>query len=627
MMEEIKHECGIAMIRLRKPLEYYKEKYGTYFYGFNKLYLLMEKQHNRGQEGAGLSCVNLEAAPGNEYIYRERGLGSGAIKEIFANIKKEIEAHEKEGTTEKDMPFVGEVYMGHLRYSTLGKKGVTFVHPFLRRSNWRSKSLMLCGNFTMTNTEEIFQSMVDQGQHPRVYADTILLLEQLGFALDNEHQRCYNKLKSEGFDGIELTNRISNSINLKNVLREPAKIWDGGYVVCGAIGTGDMFILRDSNGIRPAFYYYDDEIIVVASERPVIQTAMNVRVADVKELTPGSAILVNSKGDIEISDILGEKKNERCSFERIYISRGNDKDIYNERKSLGRTLAPSILKSINYDLDHTVFSFIPNTAEVAYFGMMEGMEAYLTKQKFEEIQKLDKSSADYSEKLLAILSKRVRSEKIAIKDIKLRTFITEGEARNELAAHVYDVTYGQVKNDVDNLVVIDDSIVRGTTLKESIIRILDRLHPKKIVIVSSCPQVRYPDYYGIDMSRMAEFAAFRAAIELLRERKMECIIDEVYKKSKAQENLPKENIINYVKEIYAPFTDDEISQKIAEMLTPEGTHAEIELVYHTLDGMHKSIPNNPGDWYFSGSYPTPGGNKLVNQAYIKYYEGDTKSSV
>lgn len=626
-MEEIKHECGVAMIRLRKPLEYYKEKYGTYFYGFNKLYLLMEKQHNRGQEGAGLGCINLNATPGNEYIYRERGLGSGAIKEIFANAKKEIVAHEKDGAEEKNLPFVGEVYMGHLRYSSAGKKGVTYVHPFLRRSSWRSKSLMLCGNFTMTNTEDIFQSMIEQGQHPRVYADTILLLEQLGFALDNEHQRCYNELKSQGYDGIELTNKISNSIDMKNVLRDPSQIWDGGYVICGAIGTGDMFILRDSNGIRPAFYYYDDEIIVVASERPVIQTVMNVRVIDVKELAPGSAILVNSKGDIEISDILGEKKNERCSFERIYISRGNDKDIYNERKSLGRTLAPSILKSIDYDLDHTVFSFIPNTAEVAYFGMMEGMEAYLTKQKFDEIQKLDKSSADYSEKLLAILSKRVRSEKIAIKDIKLRTFITEGEARNELAAHVYDVTYGQVKNNVDNLVVIDDSIVRGTTLKESIIRILDRLHPKKIVIVSSCPQVRYPDYYGIDMSRMAEFAAFRAAIELLHERKMEYIIDEVYKKSKAQENLPKENIINYVKDIYAPFTDDEISQKIAEMLTPEGTHAEIELVYHTLEGMHKSIPNNPGDWYFSGDYPTPGGNKLVNQAYLNYYEGDTKSLV
>lgn len=624
-MEDIKHECGIAMIRLRKPLEYYKEKYGTYFYGFNKLYLLMEKQHNRGQEGAGFSCINMTVKPGNEYIYRERGLGTGAIKEIFANAKKEIEAHEHDGTAEKDMPFVGEVYMGHLRYSTSGKKGITYVHPFLRRSSWRSKSLMLCGNFTMTNTDEIFQSMVDQGQHPRINADTILLLEQLGFALDNEHQKCYNKLKAEGLDGVKLTQSLK--IDLRNILKEPAKIWDGGYVICGAIGTGDMFILRDSHGIRPAFYYYDDEIVVVASERPVIQTTMNVRVNDVKELTPGSVLTVNADGEIEITDLLGEKKNERCSFERIYISRGNDKDIYNERKALGRTLAPSILKSINYDLEHTVFSFIPNTAEVAYFGMMEGMENYLNQEKFEEIKNLDREDSDYCNKLQKILSKRVRSEKIAIKDIKLRTFITEGQARNDLAAHVYDVTYGQVKNNVDNLVVIDDSIVRGTTLKESIIRILDRLHPKKIVIVSSCPQVRYPDYYGIDMSRMAEFAAFRAAVELLKERNMEYILDDVYKKSKAQAHLPKEQIVNYVKEVYAPFSDDEISRKIAEILTPEGTHAEIELVYHTLDGMHKSIPNNPGDWYFSGDYPTPGGNRLVNNAYINYYEGDTKSLV
>lgn len=625
-MEEIKHECGIAMIRLRKPLEYYKKKYGSYFYGFNKLYLLMEKQHNRGQEGAGLSCININSTPGNEYIFRERALGTGAIKEIFANVKKEISAHEHDGTPEEQLPYVGEVYMGHLRYSSAGRKGVSYVHPFLRRSNWKTQSLLLCGNFSMTNTEEIFNSMIEQGQHPRNNAETILLLEQLGFSLDQEHQRCYDELK-KSYHGIELANKISENMNLKNILKEPAQIWDGGYVICGAIGTGDMFVLRDSNGIRPAFYYYDDEIIVIASERPVIQTTMNVRISDVKELTPGSAIFVNKKGDIEITDLLGEKKNEKCSFERIYISRGNDKDIYMERKALGRTLAPSILKSINYDLEHTVFSFIPNTAEVAYFGMLEGMEHYLTDIKFHEIQKLNKDDVDYEEKLRNILEKRVRSEKIAIKDIKLRTFITEGQARNDLAAHVYDVTYGQVKNNVDNLVVIDDSIVRGTTLKESIIMILDRLHPKKIVIVSSCPQVRYPDYYGIDMSRMAEFAAFRAAVALLKERNMEYVLDEVYKKSKAQENLPKEEIVNYVKDVYAPFSDDEISAKIAEMLTPEGINAEIELVYHTLDGMHKAIPNNNGDWYFSGNYPTPGGNKLVNKAFIDYYEGDTASLV
>lgn len=625
-MEELKHECGIAMVRLRKPLEYYKEKYGTYFYGFNKLYLLMEKQHNRGQEGAGLSCVNINSKPGNEYIFRERALGASAIKEIFANVRKDIVEHEQNGTPEEQLPYVGELYMGHLRYCSGGRKGVSFVHPFLRRSNWKTQSLLLCGNFSMTNPEEIFNSMIEQGQHPRNNAETILLLEQLGFALDQEHQRCYDELKKI-YHGIELANKIADDIDLKNILKEPSQIWDGGYVICGAIGTGDMFVLRDSNGIRPAFYYYDDEIVVVASERPVIQTTMNVRISDVKELTPGSAIFVNKNGDINITDILGEKKNEKCSFERIYISRGNDKDIYMERKALGRTLAPAILKSINYDLDNTVFSFIPNTAEVAYFGMLEGMENYLSELKLKEIQSLDKNDVQYEDKLRQILAKRVRSEKIAIKDIKLRTFITEGQARNDLAAHVYDVTYGQVRNNIDNLVVIDDSIVRGTTLKESIIRILDRLHPKKIIIVSSCPQVRYPDYYGIDMSRMAEFAAFRAAVELLKERNMQYILDDVYKKCKEQENLPKEEIKNYVKEVYAPFTDDEVSRKIADILTPEDTNAEIELVYHTLEGMHKAIPNNDGDWYFSGNYPTPGGNKLLNNAYINYYEGDTHSLV
>ena len=625
-MEELKHECGIAMVRLRKPLEYYKEKYGTYFYGFNKLYLLMEKQHNRGQEGAGLSCVNINSKPGNEYIFRERALGASAIKEIFANVRKDIVEHEQNGTPEEQLPYVGELYMGHLRYCSGGRKGVSFVHPFLRRSNWKTQSLLLCGNFSMTNPEEIFNSMIEQGQHPRNNAETILLLEQLGFALDQEHQRCYDELKKK-YHGIELANKIADDIDLKNILKEPSQIWDGGYVICGAIGTGDMFVLRDSNGIRPAFYYYDDEIVVVASERPVIQTTMNVRISDVKELTPGSAIFVNKNGDINITDILGVKKNEKCSFERIYISRGNDKDIYMERKALGRTLAPAILKSINYDLDNTVFSFIPNTAEVAYFGMLEGMENYLSELKLKEIQSLDKNDVQYEDKLRQILAKRVRSEKIAIKDIKLRTFITEGQARNDLAAHVYDVTYGQVKNNIDNLVVIDDSIVRGTTLKESIIRILDRLHPKKIIIVSSCPQVRYPDYYGIDMSRMAEFAAFRAAVELLKERNMQYILDDVYKKCKEQENLPKEQIKNYVKDVYAPFTDDEISRKIADILTPEETNAEIELVYHTLEGMHNAIPNNDGDWYFSGNYPTPGGNKLLNNAYINYYEGDTHSLV
>ncbi len=618
-METLKHECGIALIRLRKPLSYYKEKYGTCFYGLNKLYLLMEKQHNRGQEGAGLGCVKLNSSPGNEYVFRERALGSGAIQEIFASVKKTIAASPTY-MAEEELPFAGEIYMGHLRYSTTGKSGISYVHPFLRRNNWKSRTLMLCGNFNMTNVDEIFNSMVNQGQHPRIYADTILLLEQLGLALDNEHQRCYNCHKSKGEEGISLTRSIEDCIDIKNVLKEPSKIWDGGYAICGVVGSGDMFVLRDPNGIRPTFYYSDEEIVVVASERPVIQTTMNVEISDVKELTPGSALIVNKAGDIEVADILGEKENKRCSFERIYFSRGSDCDIYKERKKLGETLAPKILDGIGYDLDNTVFSFIPNTAEVAYIGMIEGLEKYLRKEKKRLIQALDTTDADYENKLEKILARRLRSEKIAIKDIKLRTFITEGESRNELAAHVYDVTYGMVNPGVDNLVVIDDSIVRGTTLKESIIRILDRLHPKKIIIVSSSPQVRYPDYYGIDMSRMSEFSAFRAAIALHKDRGTENVIESVYQKCKAQQNLPKEEIVNYVNEIYEPFTDDEISIKMAEMLTPRNTQAEIQIIYQTIENLHKAIPNNPGDWYFSGDYPTAGGNRMVNQAYINYYE-------
>ena len=620
-MEALKHECGIAMIRLRKPLKYYKEKYGSCFYGLNKLYLLMEKQHNRGQEGAGLGCIKLNSTPGNEYIFRERALGSGAIQEIFANVKKEI-GNEIASKHDEELPFAGEVYIGHLRYSTTGKSGISYVHPFLRRNNWKSRNMLLCGNFNMTNVEEIFESIVSQGQHPRIYSDTVLLLEQLGHELDKEHQKMYDKLHANGLDGIKLTREIEDTIDITNILKQPSKIWDGGFVICGAIGSGDMFALRDSHGIRPAFYYYDDEIVVVASERPVIQTTMNVGIEEVKELAPGSAITVNRAGDIHITDVLGEGKNEKCSFERIYFSRGSDADIYTERKSLGRELAPAILKSVNYDLDHTVASFIPNTAEVAYIGMIEGLEDYQRSLQIKEIESLDRTSPDYYNNLEKILKSRLRIEKIAIKDIKLRTFIAEGDSRNDLAAHVYDVTYGMIEPKVDNLVVIDDSIVRGTTLKQSIIRILDRLKPKKIVIVSSSPQVRYPDYYGIDMSRMGEFAAFRAAMALLKERGMSDVIDSVYKKCKAQQNLPKEMVVNYVTDIYAPFTDDEISKKIAEMLTPSGTNAEVEIIYQSIEGLHKAIPNHHGDWYFSGNYPTPGGNKMVNQAFINYYEGN-----
>lgn len=621
-MEILKHECGIAMVRLLKPLNYYEEKYGTSQYGLNKLYLLMEKQHNRGQEGAGIGCVNLKARPGNEYVYRERGLGSGAISEIFDNARKRIIAAQESNEDTNNLPFLGEIYMGHLRYSTTGKHGISYVHPFLRRNNWKSRNLLLCGNFNITNVEEVFSKVVEEGQHPRIYSDTVILLEQIGYYLDKENQRLYNQFKAEGFDGVALTNKIEDNIDFANVIQEPSKTWDGGFVICGANGSGDIFILRDPNGIRPCFYYLDDEAFVAASERPVIQTAMNVRIGDIKELEPGEAIMVSKHGKVTIKQILPKLDNQKCSFERIYFSRGSDADIYKERKLLGKNLTEKILKAVDYDLDNTILSFIPNTAEVAYIGMCEGVDEYEKELQCKEILKLDSHAPDFPEKIKEILNKRVRKEKIAIKDIKLRTFIAEGKSRNELAAHVYDVTYGQVKNDVDNLVIIDDSVVRGTTLKQSIVRILDRLHPKRIVVVSSSPQVRYPDYYGIDMSRMAEFCAFRAAIALIQERGMGDLITSTYKKCKAQEDWKKEDVVNYVKEIYAPFTDEEISDKIAEMITGPEIKAEVKLVYQSIEGLHNAIPNHPGDWYFSGNYPTPGGNKMVNQAFINWYEGN-----
>lgn len=621
-MEILKHECGIAMVRLLKPLNYYEEKYGTSQYGLNKLYLLMEKQHNRGQEGAGIGCVNLKARPGNEYVYRERGLGTGAISEIFDNARKRIIAAQESNEDTNNLPFLGEIYMGHLRYSTTGKHGISYVHPFLRRNNWKSRNLLLCGNFNITNVEEVFSKVVEEGQHPRIYSDTVILLEQIGYYLDKENQRLYDKFKAEGFDGVALTNKIEDNIDIANVIKEPSKTWDGGFVICGADGSGDIFILRDPNGIRPCFYYLDDEVFVAASERPVIQTAMNVRIGDIKELEPGEAIMVSKHGKVTIKQILPKLDNQKCSFERIYFSRGSDADIYKERKLLGKNLTEKILKAVDYDLDNTILSFIPNTAEVAYIGMCEGVDEYEKELQCKEILKLDSHAPGFPDKIKEILNKRVRKEKIAIKDIKLRTFIAEGKSRNELAAHVYDVTYGQVKNDVDNLVIIDDSIVRGTTLKQSIVRILDRLHPKRIVVVSSSPQVRYPDYYGIDMSRMAEFCAFRAAIALIQERGMGELITSTYKKCKAQEDWKKEDVVNYVKEIYAPFTDEEISDKIAEMITGPEIKAEVKLVYQSIEGLHNAIPNHPGDWYFSGNYPTPGGNKMVNQAFINWYEGN-----
>ena len=621
-MEQIKHECGVVMIRLLKPLDYYRKKYGAYTYGLGKLYLMMEKQHNRGQEAAGVGCVKLGVEPGQEYINRERALGTGAIQEIFDKINHEVDTTLRVGNAEsKAIPYIGELYMGHLRYSTTGRSGMSYVHPFLRRNNWRSRNLMLCGNFNMTNVDEIFGHVVSEGQHPRIYSDTFMILEQLGHALDKEHDRLYSQYKDTAANGTELALKIEDNLDISNILRGNANLWDGGFVICGMTGSGDMFALRDSNGIRPAFYYHDDEIVVVASERPVIQTVMNVEADKVSELTPGSALIVNKNGRLHIDDILGEGKNQRCSFERIYFSRGSDKDIYKERKALGRNVAGSVMEAINRDLDNTVISFIPNTAEVAFYGMLEGLGEYLVAEKAEQIKAISGSDPEYAEKLNRIVSRHLRFEKIAIKDIKLRTFIAEGTARDDLAAHVYDVTYGVVKP-TDNLVVIDDSIVRGTTLKQSILSMLGRLNPKKIVVVSSSPQVRYPDCYGIDMSRMSEFIAFRAAIALLKERGMQHVIDGVYNECLRQLKLPVNEMVNAVKGIYAPFSDKDISRKMAQMLKPENLRADVEIVYQSLDGLHKAIPSCPGDWYFSGNYPTPGGNRIVNRAFVNYYEGN-----
>ena len=622
-MEELKHECGVAMIRLLKPLEFYEQKYGTWMYGLNKLYLLMEKQHNRGQEGAGLACVKLEADPGEEYMFRERALGTGAITEIFDAVHsnfKELtgeQLHDVE-LAKRTLPFAGEVYMGHLRYSTTGKSGLSYVHPFLRRNNWRAKNLALCGNFNMTNVDEIFAHITAKGQHPRRYADTYIMLEQVGHRLDREVERLFVIAQEKGLQGMDITHYIEQHVDLANVLRTSSADWDGGYVICGLTGSGESFAMRDPWGIRPAFWYQDDEIAVLASERPVIQTALNVPMASIRELMPGEAVIISKSGQLRTVQVNKPRERHACSFERIYFSRGSDADIYRERKLLGEKLVPRILKAINYDVDNTVFSFIPNTAEVAFYGMLQGLDKYLNEEKVREIAALGHNPT-HSE-LEAILSRRIRSEKVAIKDIKLRTFIAEGNTRNDLAAHVYDITYGSLRPGVDNLVIIDDSIVRGTTLKQSIIGILDRLSPRKIVIVSSSPQVRYPDYYGIDMARMSEFIAFRAAIELLKEREMKDVIAAAYRKAKEQADLPKERMTNYVKEIYAPFTDEEIADKMVQLLTPKGTRATVEIVYQPLDGLHEACPNHTGDWYFSGNYPTPGGVRMVNKAFIDYIE-------
>ena len=624
-MEQLKHECGVAMIRLLKPLEYYYQKYGTWMYGLNKLYLLMEKQHNRGQEGAGLASVKMQAAPGQEYMFRERALGSGAITEIFQNVQKQFLAYSPEQLSDisyvkENLPFVGDIYMGHLRYSTTGKSGLSYVHPFMRRNNWKAKNLCLCGNFNLTNVDEIFENIVEKGQHPRIYSDTYIMLELMGHRLDRESERVYNIALDRKLQGVDITQFIEKNIDMRNVLRTSTPLFDGGYVICGFTGSGEMFSMRDPWGIRPAFWYRDEEVVVVASERPVIQTTFGLEAEQIQELAPGQALTVRNTGEVSLTQIIHPREKKACSFERIYFSRGSDCDIYKERKALGEQLTERIDMAVDGDLAHTVFSFIPNTAEVAFYGMLDGFKKKLNRQKVEELYNLTQDHQPTKEEIQEVLRPYIRSEKVALKDIKLRTFITESNSRNELAAHVYDITYGSLVPYVDNLVIIDDSIVRGTTLKESILRILDRLHPRKIVLVSSSPQVRYPDYYGIDMARMEEFIAFRAAIELLKDNHNSQIITDVYEKCKAQEHTPAEEMLNYVKDIYAPFTDEDISTKMVEMLRPTDVTTPIEIVYQTVEGLHKACPSHSGDWYFSGDYPTPGGVKLLNKAFINYYE-------
>lgn len=624
-MEPLKHECGIAAIRLRKPLSYYQEKYGTWQYGLNKLYLLMEKQHNRGQEGAGLAVVKLNSKAGDEYLYRERAEGAAAIQEIFDHLHGNYkgipdELLQNAEYAEAELPFAGECYMGHLRYSTTGKSGLTYVHPMIRRSNWRAKCLAICGNFNLTNVDNVFERITSVGQHPRHVSDMHILLEQIGHRLDREVERLYRQSLKHELRGMDITHYIEERMDLSNVLRECAPLWDGGFVMCGLTGSGESYTMRDPWGIRPAFYYIDDEAIVIASERPVIQTVMNVPADSIIELKPGEALLIDRAGKPRTEQILEPKTELKpCSFERIYFSRGSDQDIYKERKALGRNLTEQIMQAIGGDLDNSVFSFIPNTAEVAYYGMLEGLNERLNVEKYEAI----KSGGLSDEALQRVLARRLRSEKVAIKDIKLRTFISEAKSRNDLAAHVYDITYGTVNPGVDNLVVIDDSIVRGTTLKQSILGILDRLQPRKIVIVSSCPQIRYPDYYGIDMSKMREFIAFRATVALIRERGLEHILHEQYQKAVLLRKLPwDEPVENVVKAVYKLFTVDEISAKMVELLKPPYVRAEVELVFQSLEGQHKAIPNHRGDWYFSGDFPTPGGTHLVNQAFIDYMEQD-----
>ena len=627
MSDALKHECGIAFIRLLKPLSYYKNKYGTAFYGVNKMYLMMEKQHNRGQDGAGFASIKLDTAPGERYISRVRSVAQQPIQDIFAQINerinKEFLEHPEYASNvdlqKKHIPYIGELLLGHVRYGTFGKNSVESVHPFLRQNNWMHRNLILAGNFNMTNVKELFENIVELGQHPKEYTDTITIMEKIGHFLDDAVSKIYKDLKKEGYSKRESSPLIADRLKVGKILRKAAKNWDGGYAMAGMIGHGDSFVLRDPAGIRPTYYYKDDEIVVVASERPVIQTVFNVAFDDVKELDPGHAIITKKSGQVSIKRILRPLERKACSFERIYFSRGSDAEIYKERKLLGKLIMPKVLKSIDYDIMNSVFSFIPNTAETSFFGMIETVEDFLNKKKTEAILKGKRSLSP--EKVTEVLSQRPRIEKIAIKDVKLRTFITEDSSRDDLVAHVYDITYGVIKP-TDNLVIIDDSIVRGTTLKMSILKMLDRLNPKKIIVVSSAPQIRYPDCYGIDMANLESLVAFRAALALLKDVGNYGIVDNVYKKCKAQINLVDSEVQNFVKELYEPFTDDEISDKIAVLLSNKTIKAEVKIIFQTVSNLHKACPKNLGDWYFTGDYPTSGGNRVVNRAFINFYEGN-----
>ena len=626
MSDAIQHECGIALLRLKKPLEFYKEKYGTAFYGVQKMYLLLEKQHNRGQDGAGLASIKLDVNPGERYISRVRSNDTHAIKDIFSQINEriagELEAHpeyqDNVALQKKNIPYIAELFLGHVRYGTFGKNSIESVHPFLRQNNWMHRNLIIAGNFNMTNVKELFQNLIDLGQHPKQMADTVTVMEKIGHFLDDEVTHLYRDCKNEGYSKQEASAIIGERLNIQRILERASRNFDGGYAMAGLLGHGDSFVLRDPAGIRPAYFYEDDEIVVVTSERPVIQTVFNVPFEKVQELEPGCAIIIKKDGKVTIEQVREPLVKKACSFERVYFSRGSDAEIYQERKELGKLIFPSILKAINNDTDNTVFSYIPNTAETSFFGMSEAAQDFLNKRKAKAIIK-DRDSLTL-ESLKELLSVKIRTEKIAIKDAKLRTFITEDSSRDDLVAHVYDVTYGVVKP-TDNLVIIDDSIVRGTTLKQSIIKMMDRLNPKKIVVVSSAPQIRYPDCYGIDMAKLEGLVAFRAVLELLKDRNLYHIVDEVYKKSKAQEDYNDTDVVNYVKEIYAPFTDQEISDKIAVMLKPEGTKAEVKIIFQTVANLHKACPKNLGDWYFTGDYPTDGGNRVVNRAFMNFYEG------